>query len=175
MNKTAALSNELFFITTTVIGWINVFTRPEYCDFIIENLEFCQEKKGLKIFEYVLMTNHLHLICLGDGKPLSDILRDFKTFSSKELFKMIRSNPQESRKVWLLPLLVNYGQSNPLNKHHQFWENYNSPTLLDNNLIIDQKTEYIHMNPVKAGIVAEPYHYVYSSANENSPLKTYVL
>ncbi len=175
MNKTASLKGELYFVTMSVAGWINVFTRQEYCDFLINNLDFCQKNKGLQIYEYVIMSNHIHLICLNKNDFLSNVIRDFKSYTSKEIFKMIASNPAESRKGWLIPLLIGFGQSNPLNKNHQFWQNYNSPTLLDSNEIIDQKTEYIHMNPVKAGFVNEPHHYLYSSANENSPLHTFEL
>ena len=83
MAKTANLSNELFFITMTIVNWIDLFTRQIYFDLIIDNLNYCQNKKGLEIYEYVIMTNHVHMICLGNDKLLSDILRDFKTFTSK--------------------------------------------------------------------------------------------
>lgn len=64
-----------------------------------------------------------------------------------------------------------HGKANILNKNIQVWQNLNYPTLLSNNHIIDQKTDYIHMNPVKAGFVAMPEDYLYSSANPDSPLK----
>jgi len=113
------------------------------------------------------------LICLGNQTPLSDILRDFKSFTSKELVKLIIDNPKESRKKWILNKFKKAGKKNPLNENYQVWQNYNSPTLLDTPYLIDQKAEYIHMNPVVAGFVNEPYEYYYSSANPNSPLKTF--
>ena len=64
------------------------------------------------------------------------------------------------------------GKKNPLNENYQVWQNFNYPTLLETPYMIDQKTEYIHMNPVVAGFVGEPYGYYYSSANLNSPLET---
>ncbi len=85
MSKTANLSNELDFVTLTIVDWIDVFTRQIYFDLIIDNLDFCQQKKHPEVYEYVVMTNHLHMICLGRDKALSDILRDFKTFTSKRL------------------------------------------------------------------------------------------
>ena len=173
MAKTANLSNELFFITMTIVDWIDLFTRQIYFDMIIDNLSYCQNKKGLEVYEYVIMTNHLHMICLGNEKPLSDILRDFKTFTSKELVKLIKDNPEESRKNWILKAFRQAGEKNPLNKKYQVWQNFNSPTLLDSPYLIDQKTAYIHDNPVVAGFVSEPYAYFYSSANPNSPLKTF--
>lgn len=170
MSKTANLPNELFFVTLTVVNWIDLFTRSNYFNFIIENLKYCQEKKGLEIYEYVIMTNHTHMICLGNNIPLSDILRDFKTFTSKELFKLVSTNPEESRKEWILKAFIKAGKSNPLNKNFQVWKNFNYPTLLDSSYLIDQKTEYIHNNPVISGFVSEPHEYYYSSANESGPL-----
>jgi REP element-mobilizing transposase RayT len=173
MSKTANLPNELFFVTMTVVNWIDIFTRTIYFDFIADNLKYCQRKKGLEIYEYVVMTNHIHMICLGNKVPLSDILRDFKTFTSKELVKLIRDNPKESRKEWMLEAFKKAGSNNPLNKHFQVWQNLNSPTLLDSNYLIDQKAAYIHNNPVVAGFVSEPHEYYYSSANENGPIVTF--
>ncbi len=171
MSKTASQANQLYFITLTVVDWIDIFTRREYFDLIIDNLSFCQQEKGLEIFEYVIMTNHIHMISRGKDKPLSDIIRDFKTFTSKELYKLISSNPAESKRKWMIKIFQAHGKSNKLNKNFQIWQNLNSPTLLYNNNIIDQKTEYIHMNPVKAGFVSNPEEYAYSSANKDSPLK----
>ncbi len=173
MSKTANLADELFFVTMTIVDWIDLFTRQIYFDFIIDNLKYCQDKKGLEVYEYVIMTNHVHLICLGNNAQLSDILRDFKSYTSKELVKLIKDNPDESRKKWILSAFRKAGRKNPRNENYQVWQNFNSPTLLDNSFLIDQKTEYIHMNPVVAGFVNEPWDYYYSSANPNGPLETY--
>jgi REP element-mobilizing transposase RayT len=173
MSKTASLPNELYFVTLTVVDWIDIFTRKIYFDFIIENLNFCQQKKHLEVYEYVIMTNHIHMICLGRDKALSDILRDFKTFTSKEIVRLIKSNEKESRKKWMLVAFRQHGKDNPMNKDNQFWQNMNSPTLLYNNKIIDQKMEYIQQNPVKAGFVVEPFDWLYSSAHPDSPLKIF--
>ncbi len=66
-----------------------------------------------------------------------------------------------------------HGEDNPLNKTYQFWQNMNSPMLLHYNKLIDQKTEYIHQNPVKAGFVEEPFDWYYSSAHPDNPMKTF--
>ena len=172
MSKTASQPDELYFITMTIVDWIDIFTRRIYFDFIIDNLEYCQKNKGLEIYEYVIMTNHIHMICKGKGIPLSDILRDFKSFTSKELIKLIKDNPKESRQKWILNAFKKAGQKNPLNEQYQVWQNFNYPTFLDSTYLMDQKADYIHMNPVVAGFVHEPYEYFYSSANPNGPLKT---
>ena len=56
------VTKEMYFITSTVVDWVDVFTRPVYKHVIIESLEYCQKEKGLIIYAWVLMTNHLHAI-----------------------------------------------------------------------------------------------------------------
>lgn len=93
----------VYFVTFAVQGWTDVFTRNEYKDILVENLSWCQKNKGLEIFAWCIMTNHIHLIVrAGGGFLLSDIFRDFKKFISKALLKAISENFRESRKEWLL-------------------------------------------------------------------------
>ncbi|WP_331527260.1 transposase [Cecembia rubra] len=90
------------FITFTVRQWVDVFTRKCYVEILIESLKFCQKNKGLKIYAWVIMSNHCHLIISSEKVPLSDIIRDFKKFTSKAIYDAISKNPEESRKKWLL-------------------------------------------------------------------------
>ena len=69
----------IYFITTTIVGWIDVFTKPVYCDIVIDSLKYCQKEKGLVIHAWCIMSSHLHLIVSSAGKEkLPAILRDFK-------------------------------------------------------------------------------------------------
>ncbi len=77
----------LYFITCTVVDWIDLFTRPDYKDILISSWKHCQKEKGLNIHAYVIMTNHFHAIMSSDKVPLNDIVRDMKKFTSKELIK----------------------------------------------------------------------------------------
>jgi REP element-mobilizing transposase RayT len=79
----------LYFITNTVHQWVDVFTRKEYVDILLESLCFCQKEKGLKIYAWVVMSNHIHLIIQSDTVPLSDILRDFKRFTATAIIRAI--------------------------------------------------------------------------------------
>jgi putative transposase len=166
-----ASTDELYFVTLTVTNWIDVFTRRIYNDFIIENLAWCQQNKKLNIYAYVIMTNHIHLVANVTEGSLGDVLRDFKTYTSKELFKMIANNSQESRRDWMLRSFEKAGTYNSLNKNHQFWQNGNYPVVLYTPNVIDQKIDYIHNNPVRAGFVGSVHEFWYSSANPESPLK----
>lgn len=158
-------------MTLTVVGWIDVFIRRAYSDFIIQNLRYCRKHKGLLIYAYVLMTNHLHLIAGTKNGSLSDILRDFKTYTSKELVGRIAQNKQESKGKWMIQMFRKYGRANKLNVNHQFWQNGNYPVALYSKKVINQKIDYIHQNPVRAGFVSKPEYYYYSSANPRNPLE----
>ncbi len=104
------------------------------------------------------MTNHVHLIIRAEGeKLLQNILRDYKKFTSKAIIQAISDNIQESRKEWLL-------QQFKTDEGFRFWRGDNKPIELWSNKVIDQKINYIHMNPVEEGLVFNPEGYVYSSA-----------
>ena len=98
----ATTTDEAYFITITTVGWIDVFTRLNQKQVITNALKYCQENKGLEIYAYCLMSSHLHLICKGtEGIVLSDIMRDFKRHTSKEIIQTIQEEP-ESRREWML-------------------------------------------------------------------------
>ena len=105
------------------------------------------------------------MICSAGEGNLSYILRDFKSFTSKQILKLVEEHPLESRKEWLLYLFKYFSSSNSHNSSFQFWQQHNHPIDLDNPEILKQKQEYILMNPVMAGLVTEPQYYTWSSAN----------
>ena len=91
------------FITFSVIEWIDVFTRKDYANIIVDSLNYFKVNKGLKVHAWCIMTNHLHLM-LSASLPestLSDIIRDFKKFTSYKILKAIEENPRESKKKWM--------------------------------------------------------------------------
>jgi len=165
-------SQEIYFITFTVVEWVDALSRPYYKDIIIDSLKYCQESKGLILYAYVIMNNHVHLIASAkETYNLSDILRDLKKFTSKKIVKEIEDNIQESRKRWMLWIFYSNGQRNSNNENFQFWQQDNHPVCLDSNFLIDQRLHYLHNNPVVEGIVEDPAHYVYSSARDYAGIK----
>jgi putative transposase len=154
------------FLTCTVVGWVDIFTRPVYKDIVTKSLQYCRKEKGLLLYGYVLMPNHLHLIAsAGKGDNLSHILRDFKKFTSVEIKKYLNDyeNP-ESRREWMLSMFGMAGKDNAANKEFQLWKNDNHPIALYSQEVILQKLEYLHMNPARMGFVAKPEDWLYSSA-----------
>ncbi len=163
--------NALHFITLTIVGWIDVFAYLEYKNIIIENLKFCQQTKGLRIFGYVIMTNHIHLICQTDNKSgLSSLIRDFKSFTAKLIIKKIQTE-DHTRAKWILTNFAFQSRFNTRNSEYQVWQQGNHPIELVSPKFIAQKLAYIHLNPVRAGIVDEASHYLYSSARNYEGIK----
>ena len=95
--------NGMYFVTSTTVGWVDVFTRPEMKQMIIGSLRHCQKEKGLLIHGWCLMPSHLHMIISSVGEPLGGIMRDFKKFTSQEAIKLI-DTVHESRREWMLEL-----------------------------------------------------------------------
>ncbi len=154
----------LHYLTYATVGWVDVFTRPAYRDILVDSLRHCQEQKGLDLFAWCIMSNHVHLIARArPGAVLQDIFRDHKKFTAKAVFKAIEENPQESRREWLLEHLRNAGGI-------QLWQHDLHPIWLRRPDIIQQKLRYIHRNPVEEGLVEEPHHYLYSSARDEAGL-----
>jgi REP element-mobilizing transposase RayT len=146
----------VYFIACTVHQWVDVFTRNEYKDILIGSLKHCQQEKGLCIYAWVIMTNHVHLIIGTTKENLSDIIRDFKKYTSKKIFNAIANNPSESRKRWLLWLLRK-------DDDIIFWQEGYHGEEINSKAFYDTKERYIHLNPVRAGIVMREEEYMYSS------------
>ncbi len=79
---------KLYFVTFTIVEWIDVFTRKHYRDILIESLKYCQNNKGLDLCAFCMMSSHIHLIIgRNSEETIEAIIRDFKKFTSRELFK----------------------------------------------------------------------------------------
>ncbi len=156
----------VYYLTLTVVEWADLFTRPAYKHMIIDSLNYCIANKGLKVYCWCLMSNHLHLIAeASDESNLSDILRDFKKFTSKALIDTIKKIP-ESRRDWLLNLFWYAGKNNKKIKFYKVWQDGNDAKEIHMTAFLEEKIDYIHNNPVKAELVANPEEYLYSSARD---------
>src|SRR5690606_10766785 len=155
----------LYFVSFAVVEWLDVFTRIEYKNILLNSLAFCQKEKGMQIIAWCIMTNHMHLIFRSiNGERPEMLLGDFKRFTSKALVKAISENPKESRKESLLASFRNAGNKISNVSRYQFWRHDNKPIELWSNKVIQEKIDYVHNNPVEAGIVYRPTDYLYSSA-----------
>jgi len=118
----------------------------------------------MELYAYCFMPSHVHLIFRSSlGQP-SELLRDFKKYTSKRVINAIENNPQESRKEWLLWMFERAGEKQGNVTTYQFWQHHNKPIELWSEKVIKQKIDYIHNNPVDGGFVTKPIEWKYSSA-----------
>ena len=154
-----------YFITCTVVSWIDIFTRPIYQGIIVDSLNYCVNAKGLRLNGWVLMSNHLHLLgrCEEPYK-MSEFLRDFKKYTSKALIKAISDYP-ESRKEWLLDKFAFEARRTQRAENYKVWQDTNHAIDMSDISAIE-KLDYIHKNPVRSGIVDNVEEYRLSSARD---------
>lgn len=155
--------SKFYFGTFTVINWIDVFIRNEYKDLFLDSVKYCQKEKGLEVGAWCIMTSHIHMIIGTNGEnKLENIIRDLKAYTSRHIRKMLENHNSESRKEWMLWFMKRAGLRKSNNKDFQFWiQNYH-PIELNDNRMVDSRLDYIHNNPVEAGFVDAPEHWVYS-------------
>ncbi len=154
----------LYFVSFATVYWISLFIKDTYFEIITKSLNFCSKNKGMRLYCRCIMPNHIHLIFSASENNPGGLLRDFKSHTSKELQKTIHEHPQESRKEWLVWMMQRAGSKNSNISHQQLWQQHNKPIELWSAKVIEQKSDYIHYNPVEAGFVLEPEHWKYSSA-----------
>lgn len=160
-----------YYLTLQIVHWADIFTRKIYREIIIDSLNYCQKEKGLEIYAYVIMSNHVHLLARSGNGNLSDIIRDFKRHTSKHIIKAIEET-EESRREWLLMIFRYAARKHKRNNKYQVWTHENRAIEVYSNKFIEQKIEYIHNNPVVAGIVTNAEDYLYSSAKNYANLES---
>ena len=157
----------MYFVSFAVVSWVDVFTRQEYRDILIESLKHCQQEQRLVVYGWCVMSNHMHLIISAKENNVSDVLGNFKKFTSKKIVDAIQNNASESRKQWMLKIFKEAGEFNSRNTNYQFWNQDNEPKIIYTPEFAAQKLAYIHNNPVDSGIVEKAEEYIYSSARDH--------
>lgn len=160
----------IYFVTPTIVGWVDVFSKKEYCEIILDALKYCQKEKGLIVHAWCIMSSHLHIIISSKEKKPEDIMRDFKTFTSKAIAKQLE-NGNDSRKDWILQLFKEEANRIKRVNGYKVWQDGNHPVQLVTNDMLDVRLNYLHKNPVKAGIVSNEEDYIYSSAKDYANAK----
>ncbi len=150
-------------MTFQVVDWVDIFTRKIYRDILIESFDYCRNNKGLQVWAYVIMSNHVHCILSAKNGDLSAVIRDFKSFTASKMLKEI-SICNESRKEWMLKRFEFAAKSHQRNSEYQFWYHDNHAIELSTHDFTCQKLAYIHLNPVRSGLVENAEDWLYSSA-----------
>jgi putative transposase len=147
-----------YLLTCTIVGWLPVFTRPESVAVIFDSWKFLQQNKGLQIFGYVILENHLHLIAAAPDLP--NVIKSFKMFTARALIRLLESHGAEVLLRGLKALKLQH----KTDSEYQVWQEGSHPKQISSDEMMLQKLEYVHNNPVKRGYVDEPVHWRYSSA-----------
>jgi len=158
--------DQLYFVSFAVVYWIDLFIREEYKKILLNSWHYCMENKGMELYGWCIMSSHVHMIIGSHGEKLENIMRDMKRHTSVQLRESIEKNPVESRKEWLLWMFSRAEQRNGNNSNFQLWRQDNQPIALESLKKQHASLEYIHNNPVEAGIVEKPEEYLYSSARD---------
>lgn len=148
------------FITCTVLNWIPIFTRIESTNIIFESLKYLQKSDNLKIYSYVILENHLHMIISSDD--ISKAMKKFKSFTAKELIKLL----QKSNAKTILDQLAFYKKAHKTQTTYQIWQEGFQPKLIKDEKMMIERINYIHNNPIKRGYIDEAKHWRYSSARD---------
>jgi len=146
------------FLTATVNHWLPLFTRPQTVDIVLDSWRFLQQTADFKLYGYVILENHLHLIAASDD--LSHDMQRFKSYTAKTIIAHL----EQQRSEKMLELLAFFKRFHKTESRYQVWEEGNHPQLIESEAVMRQKLDYIHQNPVKRGYVERPEHWRYSSA-----------
>jgi len=145
------------FLTCTVVGWIDLFAKPELAQIVLHSLAWLQQQQRLTVHGYVIMENHLHL--LASAADLSREIASFKSFTARSIVDWL----QQERSGYLLEQLKTHKLAHKTGQTYQVWQEGSHPQAIVSEAMLVQKLEYIHNNPVRRGYVDDPAHWRYSS------------
>ena len=153
-----------YFLTCTIVGWLPVFTRPETVQIVLNSWRFLQDSGRIKLYGYVILENHLHLVASAEN--LSKEIGDFKSFTARKIIDFLEERNVET----LLKQLQWHKARHKIDHDYQVWQEGSHPQQIQNDEMMLQKLEYIHQNPVARGYVDEAVHWRWSSARNYAGL-----
>jgi len=160
----------VFFITSTIVGFIKLFEKKYLCDIIIENLRFYQNRGDFIIPAYVIMPNHIHLVLkTADQNSISKIMANFKRITSRQIADLLKKSGEY---VTLKSLSQAASHESEPSK---IWKPRFDSLVITKMDTLCQKIDYIHYNPVKKCLAANPEEWPYSSARNYAGLENVLL
>ncbi len=148
------------FLTCTVLEWLPVFIRPDAVQIVLDCWRYQQEHQGLRLYGYVVLENHLHLV--AQAPELGTCVSSFKSFTARQLLELLTSK----NATRLLDRLRFSKRAHKADREFQFWQEGTHAELVFSDAMLREKLDYIHRNPVKPGYVDKPEHWRYSSARD---------
>ena len=152
-----------YFVTWTIVDWLPLFAEHACRQIVLDSLGYLRTNKHTQLNAFAIMPSHIHAILWpDDGTNLSDVIRDFKRFTSRKISDVAE---KQTRVDWLNKFI----QARQLNRaqdvsKYQVWQEGSHPEAIFTEQFAKQKMDYIHLNPVKAGLVQTAEKWLYSSA-----------
>ncbi|WPN58543.1 REP-associated tyrosine transposase [Pseudomonas sp. P9_31] len=146
------------FLTCTLMEWLPLFIRPYIVDHLLNCWRYQQTHQDLKLYGYVVLENHLHFV--AEAPDLSKCLRQFKSFTARQIIDDLQSKGAERA----LQRLRFSKRAHKQDRVYQLWQEGSHAEQVYSEAVMRQKLDYIHFNPVKRGYVDLPEHWRYSSA-----------
>jgi REP element-mobilizing transposase RayT len=140
------------------VKWLPVFTRPDTVNIIFDSWRFLQRERGIALFGYVILENHLHWV--AKGASLAESVKNFKSFTARSIVDHLEKLNVKT----LLDQFRLHKATYKKESEFQVWQEGSQPKQIQNDEMMEQKLEYTHNNPVKRGYVDRPEHWRYSSA-----------
>ncbi len=151
----------LYFCTNTIVEWQCIFKEEKYFQIVLDSLKFCQQQKGLILFGFVIMLNHMHLlVSYEENKGLSEIMRDFKRHTSKKIAECLE---HDNERLFLY-IFRQAAQKRKSTIKYKIWQDDFHPIAIFSDEWFTEKLDYMHNNPVMKGYVEQPEFWKYSSA-----------
>jgi len=153
------IAGQVYYITTVVYNRLRIFTRPSFIVPLFDSLNFYRYKQSFKLLGYVIMPDHIHLLIWPYGQStVSDIMRDYKEFTAK---RVIRQAEVEGIREWVVAF-QRAGQETSRSENKVWQDSYWDENVYTESFL-RQKLNYMHENPIRAGLVKDPAAYPYSS------------
>ncbi|MBE2219047.1 MAG: transposase [Ignavibacteria bacterium] len=151
----------LYFITTTIMRFDKIFALGNvYNNIVIDSIKYLLVEHSAFLTAYVIMPHHIHMILyIPENESLIAFMRDFKKYTSTEIRKQLEADKNLPQLERLRANAEKYPR-----QVFKLWEDRYDDFVLYEDYAIQQKFDYIHMNPVRAGLVENPEEWLYSSA-----------
>ncbi len=157
------LSNEIYFLTFTVLDWRSVFISERYTNLVYKWFDYMKENYGNKIHGYVIMPNHIHLLVkvTERSQQVPKLIQNAKRFLAYEIVKYLK----EDGNNYLLNCFKAKAKTSHRAKHKVFKDGYDSLIIQSRKFFLE-KLNYIHKNPCveRWNLAKNPEDYPYSSA-----------
>tara|TARA_R110001599_G_scaffold211327_1_gene408839 strand:+ start:52 stop:588 length:537 start_codon:yes stop_codon:yes gene_type:complete len=147
-----------YFLTCTVVDGIDLFSNPRISQIILDALVHLQAEMQVKIYGFIIMHNHIHLV--AEDQNLSESIRRFKSFTAREVIRYLES----TNRVVLLERLKRGKRNHKKESVFQVWQEGSYPKQVNTLRKMQTFLDYIYFNPVKAGFVQKPEHWLNSFA-----------